>query len=322
VVNQWRYRSRWMLYHDFVRHMEDAGAEVYTIEVAYGDRAFAVTESGNPKHIQMRTRDELWHKENAINLAISRLPADWKKVAWIDADVSFARPDIVEATLHMLEHFQLVQMWGEALDLDPDGHPFARYRSFCQSYLQGAATGKELDKEMDKAMTGYGSGSGGGPYWHSGYAWAARREALNTTGGLLDFAVLGAADFMMAWGLIGRMAEKVYQQIEDRDAARKGYSKDYYESLLRWEERALRLRKNIGCVEGTLLHHWHGKKRQRGYNTREAILIGQSFAPSNDLRRDVQGLWQLHDDGTERFVRLRDQIRSYFRSRNEDSIDL
>lgn len=36
------------------------------------------------------------------------------------------------------------------------------------------------------------------------------------------------------------------------------------------------------------------------------------------LRRDWQGLWQLADDAW----RLRDDIRGYFRARNEDSIDL
>jgi hypothetical protein len=38
-----------------------------------------------------------------------------------------------------------------------------------------------------------------------------------------------------------------------------------------------------------------------------------------DIKRDTQGLWQLQDDGTERFISLRDGLRKYARLRNEDS---
>ena len=79
---------------------------------------------------------------------------------------------------------------------------------------------------------------------------------------------------------------------------------------------------NIGAVDGTLLHYWHGKKRLRGYNSREDILIEHAFDPRIDLHRDWQGLWQLADAGTARSLALRDKFRGYFRSRNEDSIDL
>jgi hypothetical protein len=39
------------------------------------------------------------------------------------------------------------------------------------------------------------------------------------------------------------------------------------------------------------------------------------------MKRDTQGLYRLHDDGSERFVKLRDDLRSYFAGRNEDSIE-
>jgi hypothetical protein len=36
---------------------------------------------------------------------------------------------------------------------------------------------------------------------------------------------------------------------------------------------------------------------------------------ARDIKRDWQGLWQL----TDRKIRLRDELRAYFRSRDEDS---
>src|ERR1700684_2396379 len=72
VFNSPRYRSRWRLYEDFAKMVAEAGAILYTVEVAFGDRAFAVTEASNPRHIQLRTNTELWFKEQAINLGVAR----------------------------------------------------------------------------------------------------------------------------------------------------------------------------------------------------------------------------------------------------------
>jgi hypothetical protein len=59
----------------------------------------------------------------------------------------------------------------------------------------------------------------------------------------------------------------------------------------------------------------------RRYGLRNRILHQTQFDPRCDVKRDTQGVWRLHDDGTPRFVQLRDDIRSYFSGRNEDSID-
>lgn len=343
IVNPWRYRSRWALYYDFVQHMAAVGAVMHTVEVAYGERSFAVTGPGRASpaghlreergsavqglplaaasELQLRTSSELWHKENALNLGFARLPADWKYAAWIDADVHFLRPDIVEATLHALQHWPIVQMWSRALDLGPTGHAFAQYRSFADCHLNGgSASPARGARPLIADSGGYlpASHTRDG-YWHSGYAWAIRREAFDALGGLLDFAVLGAADYFMAWALAGRLSQRIYRRLKDRWRASRGYSDGYVEALVQWETRAAALRRNIGCVEGTLAHQWHGKKRRRGYNVRENVLIDNQFNPATDLRRDWQGLWQLHDDGSNRSVRLRDQVRAYFRSRDEDS---
>src|SRR5208282_5642845 len=86
ISNPIRYLTRYELYHRFEKHMQDSGVILYTVEMAYGDRAFAVTDANNPRHLQLRSNHELWHKENLINLGVARLPATWKYLAWIDAD--------------------------------------------------------------------------------------------------------------------------------------------------------------------------------------------------------------------------------------------
>lgn len=301
IMNPIRYKSRYALYEKFHAYMHAAGVDLWTVELAFGDRPFLVTQPDCHRHIQLRTLDELWHKENLINVALSYLPPDWKYVAWIDADIEFKRADWVSETLHQLQHYQVVQMWETCVDLGPQEQVIATHNSFIAQYAKGRP---------------YCYGGKHAMYyeqWHPGYAWAACREALEGTGGLIDFAILGAGDNHMAHALVGKL---------DFSAA-KGLHPNYYKQLLYWQQRAERcVRRDVGYLPGTIFHHWHGKKRDRKYHDRWRILLDHQFDPAQDLKRDSQGVYTLHDHGDVRSIRLRDDIRRYFRVRNEDSIDL
>jgi hypothetical protein len=312
LINSQRFRARYELYNDFVQHMADSGATLYTIECAFGGRAFAATDATNPHHIQVRTAHELWHKEALLNRAIEQLPADWEYVAWIDADVAFTRPDWVNETLQQLQHYAVVQLFSEALDLGPQYEVLARHEAFVRSYALQRPR-RALHEPYQPKGGGSGSATPTVNYWHPGFAWAARRAALDQVGQLVDTAVLGAADNHMAHALIGEVDRSVHPD------ATPGYRAE----LARWQLRAERhVRRNVGYVDGTLLHHWHGKKVDRRYWDRWRILVDHQFDPVTDLKRDTQGLWQLVDDGTPRTAALRDGLRAYFRQRNEDSIDV
>ena len=193
ISNPVRYKSRYTLYKKFEAEMKAANANLMTVEIAFGSRPFEVTEAGNPMNLQLRTWDEIWHKENMINLGIRRLPSDWEYVAWIDADVSFIRPDWITETVHQLQHYQVVQMFQNAIDLGPRGEALDTHNSFGWCWLNG----KALQVNWKPYMI----------YPHTGFAWAARREAIDHLGGLIDTAILGAADHHMAWSLIGKGAQ-------------------------------------------------------------------------------------------------------------------
>lgn len=310
ISNPVRYQSRHRLYRDFAHHMEASGVPLYTVECAFGARAFVVTEPGNPRHLQLRTRFEMWHKENLLNLMTAHLPSDWEYFAWIDADVHFARPDWALEAVEQLQHFDIVQLFSEAHDVGPDHHVFARYRSFAHSYQAGVPR---------KAGAGYRAGAPAPAdpaiayYHHPGYAWAMRRSAFDAVGGLLDCAVIGEADWIMARSLLGEAEQVLYP----------GISAGYRRAILAWQERAVRhLRANLGCVPGTILHAWHGPKARRDYWKRCRVLVESGFDPALHLKRDWQGLYQLADRGDAASLLLRDGLRRYFRARNEDATEL
>jgi hypothetical protein len=126
-------------------------------------------------------------------------------------------------------------------------------------------------------------------------------------GGLFDMGIVGAGDHHMACSLIGEADMSIPSKI----------GAPYRAAVKAWETRALRLHKNIGYVRGSIYHYWHGKKANRQYKDRWAILTDNDFNPNTDIHKDWQGLWTLYP-GHER---LRDEIRTYFQQRNEDSID-
>ena len=303
VFNPVRYHSRYNLYRDYMNRMERyRNIHVVTVELAFGDRAFEVTEAGNPDHVQLRTEDEIWYKENMINVAMGRLPRDWAYVAWIDGDVEFVNPQWATETVHQLQHHHLVQIFQDAIDLGPAGNIVERHAGFAQQYVSGAP------RILNGSERQYYGGYGNYPFWHPGFAWAATREAIDSMGGLLDWPILGSADHHMALAWIGEVDRSVPKEIEPA----------YLDDLLIYQGRCERMiRRDIGFVPGTLLHHWHGKKKDRRYVDRWKILIDNNFDPRKDLRRDHQGLWLLDPDR----VKLRDEIRAYMRARNEDSID-
>jgi hypothetical protein len=149
---------------------------------------------------------------------------------------------------------------------------------------------------------GGGRGRGVGA---TGGAWAFRRSAFDTVGGLLDVCILGHGDWFMSFGLVGEDAPDMHTD---------GYTDDYRAQITAWQRNAAKLRKNIGYVDGFCTHAFHGDKARRGYSSRDTILVKRAFAPTTDLRRDWQGIYQLNPDRAE----LRDDIRRYFLSRCED----
>jgi hypothetical protein len=199
-------------------------------------------------------------------------------------------------------------MWEKIIDLDVNGTIIgAPWNSFMSNYIKhGTPTPIEISN-----MTKYPySKSWGSP----GLAWAANVDALYAVGGVLDFCILGSGDWYMAQALIGALGD--HTKMRDTKA-----NMPFYRKILRWQALAERwIKKDVGFVPGTVLHDFHGSKKFRRYIDRDEILLRNKFDPDTDIKPDSQGLYQL-ETWEPRQIKLRDQIRAYFASRNEDSID-
>lgn len=306
IFNATRWRSRWKLFQRFRHHMLASGVRLCVVELAFGDREFSLTEEhngwqDNEYHLRLRTDHELFYKENLINLGVARLPADWKYMAWVDADVLFSKPDWADGTVQALQHYDWIQPWSQAIDLDSNHEVLAQHEAFLHSYLLG--------RELPQVCGGYyygGKPRGRFHTWHPGYAGACTREAFDAVGGMMDWAILGSGDSYMAYALIGEINRAIPAGVHPR----------YRQLAEEWQDRAeSSIRRNIGVQRGLLLHYFHGAKANRRYKDRWKILVDHQFNPDEHLQRDWQGLYQLSHKAP---LGLRDDIRRYFRERCED----
>lgn len=308
LFNPQRYRSRWKLYKEYEKYvLSYKEAHLITIECTFANREKVMVLDMGENHtvVHVQSPHEIWLKENLVNKAIQAIPNEnWKYVAWLDGDIRFARPDWVGETIQKLQHYDFVQMFSHAVDLSPNFEVIKEHKGFIYCYQNGIPN---LKKKM---VLPYYQDSSNGAYWHPGFAWAARRKAINHVGGLVDWSVLGGGDMFMAYALIGQLNKRTMPASLGKNGVR---------LLSEWQNRAEKhIKRNVGYMEGQLLHYWHGKKADRKYQDRGQILLKCMFDPELDLKRDWQGIFQL----TDRSFELRDGARKYFAQRNEDSIDV
>lgn len=314
VSNPMRYQSRYELYKKFADDLNQQNVKVrlWTVELQQGVRPMEITQRFHENHIQLWTSSlpgEIWHKENLINYAIAYLSKsvpDWRYVAWVDADFKF-EPDAFSKTIQALQHYDLVQMWSHLVNLSPHGGIINQGVGI--SYMYGL-------------LNGGLSPCGAYPTWLGapGGAWAARRESLNKIGSifgspLIDWVILGAGDLYFVEALNGLLT--VGAGVDTKNLHK--YSKGFIDSLMTYQSLAVsELKKNIGYVENTVRHMFHGRQKDKQYGTRGDILIKYQFNPLTDLKKDVSGILQLVVTN-ERQIKLRDACRKYFQTRNEDA---
>ncbi len=305
VSNTCRYNRRYHLFQKIADKIRESGVDHVIVELALGDRHFEVTNAVETNHLRLRSVEEFWHKENLINLGTSHGRRLWphkKSVGWIDADcepVGRSFREWFEETWHELQHHEFVQMWEYLQPLNYHLGPLGSSNpSFMSNYVK---FGNPYPKPSDGYPSQWGS---------PGLAWAANLSALDQIGGIPDVAILGAGDWYLAHALI---TDLPFREMTS-------YSFDYRNYWERLQSKCEKwIKRDVGYVRGLFTHYYHGKIVNRGYNTRENILIKGKFSPVTDLKRDHQGLYQL-ETWEPRQIWMRDQIRRYFKAKNEDEI--
>lgn len=299
IFNPFRFQSRYRLYENFRKHMAESGAKLFTIEAAFGDQPFRVTSPDDPMNAQLRTNQVLWHKERLINLAFERLlhcVPDLRYMGWFDSDITFANPDWVAESVHKLSHLTVIQPYSEAINLNAREEYMWNCPSSFRSFIENRGYHQYPPLPVSYTYKG-----------HPGLAWCATREGFEALGGLYDKCVAGSGDTVMSNGIKGDWSAYLPEQP----------SEGMQRTMADWAEKAQqRVQGRIGFTRGALLHHWHGRSEERGYEKRWSILAFHQFDPMTDLRTEENGLYRWAGNKPQ----LEDDIRLSLGSRNEDEV--
>lgn len=253
----------------------------------------------SPNIIRVRSDTLLWHKESLLNYAIANLPARFRYVFWIDADVKFTNNSWLPEAVEVLKTKNIVQPFEYCFHLaqdstEPDAYDISLksdvddslmlnrkiWRSFCANYV----------------TTSYADSENYNQHGHVGFAWGARRDVLDEIP-LYDRALIGGADHIMAHAAAGHL---------HHECIRKSFTDDI-ENVERWMANFYDVvQGKIGYVPGDLYHYWHGDTANRQYLKRIQDFTGLT----RDIKvKDANGLY-VSDN-----VVTRDYLKKYFRAR-------
>ncbi len=295
-ANPLRWAAPDRIFSQWAEHMLDSGVTLTVVECQYGERDFACALP-HVNHIGVRAKTWCWTKENLLNIGIQRTPTA-RYVATADSDVFFRRADWASETVEALQHYDVIQPWTHAYDLGPNDELMAQHVSFCRQLRYGKPVWADRPDFWSSAGGAY-------EYPHSGYCWAWTRQALDWLGGLLEICGMGSGDHHMALALAGHAEHSLPGQALGA----------YATHVLRWQDRARRhINGNVGFVDGTIEHRFHGRKADRGYLSRWQMFLRHEFNPDTDLKRNMHGVFEWAGNKPE----LRREFDLYLRSRQED----
>jgi hypothetical protein len=246
-------------------HLADQGIYLATVEgVREGDRPDL---PGVHSVQQVSFRDVLWHKERLFNFAIERLGDEVDAVAWVDADVLWDCTDLRDKTLEKLSRYPVIQPWAKCELLGPDGK------------LQ-----KWIGADHAQSMAALNKGRPGDAVPHKkhpGFAWAARRQTLEDMGGLYEGHVTGGGDTQMAIGFYGDFRCKF---MDGR------MTTQMRASWMEWAKKAYAaVRGNVGFLDATISHLYHGEIGDRKYMDRCNMLVRNGYDPARHIRVAASG---------------------------------
>ena len=140
-----------------------------TVECAFLGLPFILTEPHfEPYNIQIRTDSPIHLKYNLINIAIAKLPRNFKYLAWVDVNIDFINKEWVDEALENLKKYKLIKLYDEVLLIGKNGEDF----------------GPEVLKKKDRnSLVKFNKPQIKNPTNNPGNAWAFDRNIIEKFNG-------------------------------------------------------------------------------------------------------------------------------------------
>jgi hypothetical protein len=296
--NPLSYNSRRANYRMF---HERLGVPLVTVELAYG-LSFELGEADADILIQLRGGDVLWQKERLLNLALEALPAECRRVAWLDCDILFGERDWAERTNELLDHVPVAHLYSKVHYLPPGGTPGgrgvpaeAKRRSIVAAVASGLSPRTCLEAANGPSVGNYSTG----------LAWAARRELLQKHL-FYDALIIGGGDRAMVAAVYGCFDHLIHRQgLNERQSAHfMAWAEPFHHTVVG----------DAGFVPGDVYHLWHGTLEERRWYARFRPMPTFRFDPLEDIVLTESGVWRWNSHKPD----LHAYVRDHFVQRRED----
>lgn len=270
----------------FIRNMELKSVPLFGIELSETDKFVTVGLEGWTQ-ILISKENVCFQKEACINLAVQELvPKSYKKIAWIDADLEFLNANWYDEASKALDEHKLIQLYSNYLYTDENEKVVGNKNSI----MKNCGVSGEI------GLTGLPGG-----------AWAALRELWNN-GGLYPYCFVGGGDVAFIASVLG-----FENQIPIRNIIGIYGKNENCEKFQIWKAAVTKyIDKKVACLDGDVIHGWHGEFHNRKYNHRWNIYSDINI--DNNVSIGEKGLIEFSNVSQEFYKK----INSYFRNRKED----
>jgi hypothetical protein len=299
--NPAQYGSRINNYRLFRQRLD---LPLVAVELSF-DGHFELTGSDADILIQKAGGDVMWQKERLLNIAMANLPADCQAVVCLDSDVIFQRSEWTQQVCHALDRCPLVQPYSQVhllpRDVSPDHWQANLAGQIRPSLAWLISQGMSVAECLGNPAASY-------PRVRTpGHAWAARRELLERHK-FYDACIVGGGDTAFACAAYG-LPELLPKLHASNPLA--------FQHYRRWAEPfAESVRGQVACVEGDLLHLWHGETIDRRIRQRHHDLAAFQFDPATDIALSATECWRWNSPKHS----LHEYVADYFLARNEDGL--
>ena len=283
------YKTKYSNYKIFREHSKLQGLKLITVELSFKKNHFDLSGDDAEILIQITGKENniLWQKERLFNLALKKLPNNCDKIIFIDNDIVFKGFNWIKKTKEALNKHVLVQPFQNRFLLDSNFRTdFSSKKESAASFLSKS---NEIDFNLFKNKT-------------PGYCVALRREAINKK--LYDKAILGGGDALLIGSYLN-FPKKIKREII-KHATNDNITNHYLKNDLIKNK----YKNSMGCVNGEILHLWHGDRNNRKYTERYNIFAKN--INTNDFAVDNKNLYCWKNKGAIM------AIKKYFYGRNED----
>lgn len=275
---------------NYIKFRQNFKLPITTVELAFNDQDFFIEDSIK---IRGNNNNLLWQKERLLNIAISSFSNKPDAIIWIDCDILFHDETWIQKTIKQLENYPVVQLFSEVFE----NYNNIKNNNFGYAYLSRKINNIKKFTNNNSYINGQ--------FGKTGLGWAIRSDVL--TNNLEDTSIVGVSDLHQVILWEGAWDNHYLQIMPPKyrlHILKKGFA--HY----------LKVQGNIGYIDSTIEHLYHGSFKNRNYYNKQKILIDHNFDPENDIAIDHNGLWKWNSDKTN----LHNDIENIFYTRKEDDV--